>query len=89
MISLNLAHTSMTFSMNSVDNHEGWQVYGSTTGGAGTFSLLMSNTGLLDEGLHTLTSANGGADYFTTSPISTTAAPLVAKAATYCFTRCR
>ena len=64
LISLNLAHTSMTFSMNSVDNHEGWQVYGSTTGGAGTFSLLMSNTGLLDEGLHTLTSANGGADLF-------------------------
>ena len=63
-IVLNLAHTSMTFSMNSVDNHEGWQVYGSTTGGAGTFSLLMSNTGLLDQGLHTLDAAHGGADLF-------------------------
>ena len=63
-IVLNLAHTSMTFSMNSVDNHEGWQVYGSTSGGAGTFSLLMSNTGLLDQGLHTLDAAHGGADLF-------------------------
>jgi hypothetical protein len=63
-IVLNLAHTSMTFSMNSVDNHEGWQVYGSTSGIAGTFSLLMSNTGLLDQGLHTLDSAHGGADLF-------------------------
>jgi hypothetical protein len=62
-IVLGIAHTSMTFSMNSVDNNEGWQVWGSATGGAGTYSLLLSNNGLLDEGTHTLT-GTGGTDLF-------------------------
>ncbi len=63
-IVLSIAHTSMTFSMDSVDNDEGWQVWGSTLGTAGTFSLLLSNNGLLDQGLHTLDSAHGGTDLF-------------------------
>jgi hypothetical protein len=61
-IILSIAHTSTSFSMNSVDNNEGWAIYGSNNGTS--WSQLLTNNGLLDQNTHTLTGANGALLYY-------------------------
>jgi hypothetical protein len=65
LITLANTHSSLSFSMNSVDNHEGWAVYGYN---GTSWSEVATNTGLQDQSTHTLDSAHGGTDllyYFT------------------------
>ena len=53
--------TNFTFSMNSVDNAEGWKVFGSNDSSPFAFTLLASSSGLLDNATHTL--ADGWDNY--------------------------
>ena len=46
--------TNFTFSMNSVDNAEGWKVFGSNDDHPFQFTLLASSSGLLDNAIHGL-----------------------------------
>ena len=53
--------TNFQFSMNSVDNAEGWRVFGSNDSTPFSFTLLASSSGLLDNGVHSL--ADGWDNY--------------------------
>lgn len=56
--------TNFQFSMNSVDNAEGWKVYGSQDSAPFTFTLLASSSGLLDNGVHSLADGYDNYNFF-------------------------
>jgi hypothetical protein len=53
--------TNFQFSMSSVDNQEGWKVFGSNDDHPFQFTLLASSGGLLDNSVHSL--ADGWDNY--------------------------
>jgi hypothetical protein len=56
--------TNFQFSMDSVDNNEGWAVYGSQDSNPFTFTLLAHSSGLLDNGVHSLAGGYDNYNFF-------------------------
>jgi len=56
--------TNFKFSMNSVDNNEGWVVYGSQDATPFLFTQLAHSTGLGDESVHTLADGYDNYNFF-------------------------
>jgi hypothetical protein len=56
--------TNFQFSMDSVDNSEGWVVYGSNDANPFTFTQLAHSSGVLDNGVHSLAGGYDNYNFF-------------------------